>query len=146
MFKPKMSGDQRMLAWRNARHRLKETAAPLEQVLAEFADIRLNTRCIDYYTPESWPSAFEIVHQGWLDQSGLTIVLASTLAYLGFIKTVEVVLPVISNHISGAEGLVLELEHQFCNFVQGRAVSRDFANENGTVFFVHTLPSILLSR
>jgi hypothetical protein len=82
---------------------------------------------------------FEIVQQGLFCQSGITLVLAATLDYLGFINSPEFELPVISNYITGAEGLVLHYDNKYFNFLPGEIVSRQYVNENSNLYDSHVI-------
>lgn len=133
MFSQARSGADRLAAWRNFRRSFPRTGTP-QHVVDAFASVPRENRYLDYYTPESWPRAFEIVETGMFCQTGLTLVITATLSYLNFIKTPDVHLCVISNHITGTEGLVLQHEDNFYNFLPGKIVSRDFVQENSTRF------------
>jgi len=141
MFNGKLTPDRRLEIWRQVRTRLRESEADMTAVAEVFGGIPVQTRCVDYYTPESWPDAFEIVYNGWLCQSGITIVLVSTMNYLGLIKTPEVALPVISNHVTGTEGLVLEYDDQCYNCLSGHGVSKIWTQQNSTEFIRHVIAS-----
>lgn len=130
MFTNTQDGSERLCAWRDLRHNRDKLS--LEQVLAKFESIKLKSRYLDYYTPSSWPGVFEIVQDGYFCQSGLTLVIATTLHHLGFINTNELQLHAISNHITGADGLVLEHNGYYYNFIQGTAVTVEYAKEHST--------------
>lgn len=96
-------------------------------------------RYIDYYTPASWPNVFDIMHEGYFCQSGITLLICATLRYLDFVKSDKLSVPVISNNITGAEGLVLDLNGEFYNFLPGKIVSQDFVKNNGVVYDTHII-------
>ena len=121
-----MNGDERLSAWRSYRKTFPKDGT-IETVLTDFSGICLRTRYLDYYTPKSWPNSFEIVYEGMLCQSGLTIILAKTLEYLGFINPEAHQFDAISNHITGVDGLVLVNNNMCYNFLPGEAVARDAA-------------------
>ena len=108
-------------------------------VVEAFANAHVDKRFIDYYTPESWPNVFEIVQEGLICQSGLTLIMASTLSYLELMKSTEAEVVVISNHVTGHEGLVLRHNGNYYNFIPGQIVTEEFALNNGTIFDRHII-------
>ena len=106
-------------------------------LLEDFASIEMLPRYLDYYTPKSWPNPFEIVNEGYLCQSGVTLVLLSTLINKGFISEDIIQLPVISNNITGTSGLVIYDRDLVYNFTPGEIVSWEYVQENATVFQIH---------
>ena len=136
MFSKTKSESDRLGTWREFR---KSFSGSDSDVAQAFANVQTEPRYIDYYTPESWPTVFEIVQEGMFCQSGLTLVLAATLSYLDFIKTPEVRLDVISNHITGTEGLVLNHDSKYYNFLPGKVVDEEFVRENATKFDSHII-------
>lgn len=137
MFLKHQAPTVRLEVWRNLRHTPDLT---IEKILTEFARIKHEPRCIDYYTPASWPSVFEIVSEGYFCQSGITLVLTATLHNAGFITSDTISFPVISNHTNGLTGLVLEYDNCIFNAVPGEIISKKEILENSTVFASHTVP------
>jgi len=137
MFLPTQSSDDRLSMWRAIRQREHES---IDDLLAEFKDLAPEQRYIDFYTPSSWPSVFEIVSEGMFCQSGITLVIAATLAEAGFISTGNLRFPVISNHINGNTGLVLEHQNKVFNFTPGKIITLEEMKENGTVYDTHVVP------
>lgn len=140
MFTKAQTSADRLAVWREFRRSNKGNGT-LENVLKAFEKINIERRSFDYYTPESWPTPFEIVSEFYFCQSGITLVLASTLLHLGFIKSKEVQFSVVSNHITGADGLVLIHEGLVYNFMPGSVVTLDFCRENSTEFSNHIITS-----
>jgi len=134
MFPKNLSGPERLNIWRNVR---QKTHNNIIDVLEEFATIETLPRYLDYYTPSSWPTPFEIVNEGYLCQSGVTLVLLSTLINKGFVSKDTIQLPVISNNITGTSGLVIYDRELVYNFTPGEIVSWDYVQENATVFQIH---------
>jgi hypothetical protein len=134
MFRKNLSGSERLHIWRNVR---QKTHSDIIDVLEEFATIDTLPRYLDYYTPSSWPTPFEIVNEGYLCQSGVTLILLSTLINKGFISKDTIQLPVISNNITGTSGLVIYDRESVYNFTPGEIVSWDYVKENSTVFQIH---------
>lgn len=134
MFHKNLSGSERLSIWRNVR---QKTHNNILEVLEDFATIVPLPRYLDYYTPSSWPNPFEIVNEGYLCQSGVTLVLLSTLINKGFISEDTIQLPVISNNITGTSGLVIYDRDFVYNFTPGEIVSWEYVKENSTVFQIH---------
>jgi hypothetical protein len=137
MFRNTRSASERLSVWRNFRQNFDGHSE--NDVVIAFADIPVESRYIDYYTPDSWPSTFEIVQNGMFCQSGITLVMAATLHYLGFINSAQLHLPVISNYITGAEGLVLQNGGKFYNFVPGQISSEEYVKENSNLYDQHII-------
>jgi len=136
MFYKHQSPDDRLSAWREVRQKHHSN---IQEVLDEFASIKPIPRYIDYYTPKSWPNVFDIVREGYLCQSGITLILTATLVRKQFITSDELKFLVISNHTNGNDGLVLLYENQVYNFLSDKAVSVDEMKENSTQFGSHTV-------
>ena len=136
MFHKNLSGSERLNIWRNVR---QKTHIDIKDVLEDFATIEPLSRYLDYYTPSSWPNAFEIVNEGYLCQSGVTLVLLSTLINKGFISEDTIQLPVISNNISGDDGLILVDKELVYNFLPGKIVSWDYVKDNSTIYQAHKI-------
>jgi len=134
MFHKNLSGSERLNIWRNVRQKPHNN---ITEVLEDFASIEMLPRYLDYYTPKSWPNPFEIVNEGYLCQSGVTLVLLSTLINKGFISEDTIQLPVISNNIIGTSGLVIYDRDFVYNFTPGKIVSWDYVKENATIFQIH---------
>lgn len=135
MFTSQMTPSGRLGAWRESR----QVCNTAKDVVDSFCNITVESRYIDYYTPSEWPTSFEIVSDGLFCQSGITLVMAATLHNKRFINSKTVTLSVISNHITGNEGLVLIADGHCFNFLPGEIVSEDFALENGTVYDQFTI-------
>lgn len=138
MFTKTQSPTARLAAWRSFRQNFPKDGTA-QDVVDAFEDVTLTTRYIDYYTPDNWLDVFEIVKNGYFCQSGMTLVITSTLLYLGIIKTSEVHFDVVSNHITGADGLVLKHEGLCYNFLPGQIVDETFMASNSTKFAEHII-------
>lgn len=137
MFTNTQNESERLAQWRSFRHRTDITSP--EQVLQAFANVPVQQRYLDYYTPSTWPSVFEIVSQGLFCQSGLTLMITATLDYFDFINNSEVRLDAISSYISGVEGLVLVHNGMVYNFVPGEVVTENYLRENSTCYDSHII-------
>lgn len=122
--------------WRKFR---QQEFLSIEDLVSKFPYQKFESRYLDYYTPKSWPSPFEIVSQGYLCQSGITLILTATLLHKKFVYSQEISLPVISNNITGSTGLVFVFENQAFNFTPGEVESLDFVEKNSTIFQWHKI-------
>jgi hypothetical protein len=138
MFTKTQNSSERLAAWRKFRQEFPVNGTT-QHVIDAFANTKIERRILDYYTPETWPSPFEIVNEGIFDQSGLTLVIASTLVNLELIKTKECQFDVVSNHITGSDGLVFVFDNLVYNFLQDSAVTLEYCKENSTRFSRHII-------
>jgi len=136
MFVKTQTPEQRLSTWRDIRNK---NHSSIEEVLEDFASIKLVSRYLDYYTPKSWPTPFEIVSEGYFCLSGVTLVLASTLVYKNFLFEDKIIYPVISNNINGTSGLVILHDNLVYNFTPSKIDTWDYVQENSTVFQIHNL-------
>ena len=133
MFTNTQDGEGRLRAWRNFRDNFPDNGTMLH-VAEGFKDDYPKQRYIDYYTPDNWPTVFEIVREGYLCQTGLSIVIASTLHYFDFIKSDSVKFEMISNHVTGTEGAIFRVEDYFFNFIPGEIASKKYVRDNSVTF------------
>ena len=138
MFTKTQSNSERLAAWRKFRQEFPANGTA-DDVIDAFSKIIIDRRILDYYTPENWPDPFEIVSEGHFCQSGLTLVIASTLLNLQLIKPSECRFDVISNHITGADGLVFVYNERVYNFLQDSIVTLDYCENNSTKFSSHII-------
>ena len=132
MFNPRHSGpSERLAEWRQIR---KSNSASAKQIIEQFGNVEIQQRYLDFYTPDSWPNVFEIVQEGWFDQTGLTLVMLATLHHLGFVNTDDIQINVISNHITGVEGAVFVYQGHCYNFMPGEIVSEEYMQEHSTKY------------
>lgn len=128
-----MTGNSRLSAWRQFREEYNPDNG-IEGILQEFAKIKTLPRYIDYYTPNEWPNVFDIVYEGYICQSGLTLILTATMHELGFINSDNLHFEAISNFETGKDGLVLMQDDLYYNFLPGEAVDAKYVKENSAVF------------
>jgi hypothetical protein len=138
MFLKTHTESDRLAVWRKFRHTFPESGT-VEDALDAFSTINPLPRCIDYYTPENWPDVFEIIKHNLLCQSGLTLIVASTLLHLQLVKTENLRFDVVSNHITGNTGLVFVCDGLCYNFLPGKVVTLEFAEANSTSFGQHII-------
>ena len=142
MFLKTHNASDRLRIWREIRQKNYLSA---DALVNEFRDIKILSRYLDYYTPKSWPSPFEIISEGYLCQSGVTLLLTTTLINKGFITSEELYFPVISNNINGDSGIVLLEGDNVYNFTSGKIESWEFVKDNATIFQTHKLDKNKLS-
>ena len=138
MFRKTHTGSERLAVWRKFRQDFSQNGT-IENVIDAFSTVKIERRNIDYYTPESWPTPFEIVNEGMFCQSGLSLVIASTLIQLKLIKSENYRFDVVSNHITGTDGLVFVHEGFVYNFLPNQAVTLEFCENNSTKFSSHII-------
>lgn len=138
MFTKTQNSSERLAAWRRFRQQFPANGTE-QNVIDAFSKIKIERRIIDYYTPDNWPNPFEIVSEGYFCQSGVTLVIASTLLNLQLIKAEELRFDVVSNHITGADGLVFVYGDCVYNFLQDRVVSLEYCENNSTKFSSHII-------
>jgi hypothetical protein len=136
MFSPNGDPEQRLREWRELRYR--DHKSP-QEVVQEFASLKPQQRYIDYYTPANWPNPFDIVREGAFDVSGISLIVAATLAHKGFVNTDQLRFDVISSHIDGSMGLYFTDETEYFNFVPGEVNTLQFVRDNGTLFESHII-------
>lgn len=142
MFLKTHNSTDRLKIWRDIRQKNYLSA---EDLIKEFSDIKILSRYLDYYTPNSWPNPFEIVTEGYFCQTGVTILMTATLINKNFITNSKLLFPVISNNITGDSGIVLLDNNKVFNFSPGKIEEWDFVKENATVFQTHKLDIEALS-
>jgi hypothetical protein len=138
MFTKTQNSSGRLAVWRKFRQEFPSNGTE-QDVIDAFSKIKIERRIIDYYTPNSWPSPFEIVSEGCFCQSGLSLLIASTLLNLRLIKANEFRFDVVSNHITGTDGLVFVYGDCVYNFLQDRVVSLEYCESNSTKFSSHII-------
>lgn len=140
MFTKTQTQEERLAVWRAFRQNFPINGTA-QDVVNAFSTIKPQYRSLDYYSPESWPTPFEIVAENLMCQSGLTLVIASTLLHLGFIKTQYCQLDVVTNYVTGQDGLVFVDDNTVYNFLPGKIVSKQFADDNSLAFLNHIILS-----
>jgi len=138
MFTKTQSSSERLAVWRKFRQDFPVNGTT-QDVINALANVKIERRIIDYYTPDSWPTPFEIVGEGMFCQSGLTLVVVSTLLNLQLIKTNECHFDVVSNHITGADGLVFVFDNHVYNFLRDSIVTVGYYKNNSTSFSSHII-------
>lgn len=134
----------RLSVWR--KHRAKDFKSA-EELVKEYENIKILDRYIDYYTPKSWPNVFEIVNDGYFCLTGITLIMTAVLIHKRFISADSLEFPVISNNITGTAGAVLKYNNHYYNFMPGKIVTAEYAENNLVHFQTHKVdPKILTSN
>ncbi len=132
MFSKSQSTEQNLRIFREFRQNFPNSGTR-QDVVDAFSDIKIQSRYLDYYTPESWPNIFDIISDGLWCQTGVTLVMAAALHHLHFLKTESLDLRAISNHTNGAEGIVLFYNNECYNFSPGEIVPEKIAQDHSIV-------------
>lgn len=86
--------EERIALWRDFREEIQNL--PLEEQLNRvagfFADLPIGSRCIDFYTPSTWPTPWEILHYRLFCENAASLLMYHTLALLLKDSKVEIVL------------------------------------------------------
>lgn len=77
---------QRILSWRDFRSSIKDLpeTEQLEQVAVFWAKVPLITYSIDWDKPATWPTAWELIHEGNFDSTSVAYLMEQTLITLGW--------------------------------------------------------------
>jgi hypothetical protein len=136
MFLPTHTPEQRLAVFRDLRQRSDLTPHIIAQA---FSDVKITPRYLDFYTPASWPSVFDIVCEGYFCQSGVTLIMTSVLHYAGFMNSDQLRLEAISNDVNGHQGLVLYQDGSCYNFLPGELVSEQYARDHSVQLDSHKI-------
>lgn len=73
--------DSRLSVWRKFREEIKDTDLndKLDKVAKYWADAPLGTRTLDYYSPDTWLSPWEILYHGSFCQNSISLLIYYTL-------------------------------------------------------------------
>jgi len=86
--------EERIEKWRNFRESLDglpETEL-LNNVAEFFATVPIGARCIDYYTPESWPNPWELLYHKLFCTNSISLLIYHTLGVILGKDRVEIML------------------------------------------------------
>lgn len=89
-----LSSEERTDLWRQTREDLttKNYMDRLTELSIFFAHVPYGTRTLDYYTPESWLTPWEILHHGLFCRSSISLVMYHTLTIIDPDITIELCL------------------------------------------------------
>src|SRR6056297_2956184 len=76
--------EERITLWRSFREEIQllEQDDQLNKIAEFFAEFPIGSRCIDYYTPNSWPTPWEILYHKLLCQNTISLLIFHTLCAL----------------------------------------------------------------
>ena len=88
------SAEERIEKWREFRESLDglQEEELLNNVAQFFATVPLGARCIDYYTPESWPTPWELLYHKLYCASSISLLIYHTLCIALGRNRVQIVL------------------------------------------------------
>ena len=121
MFEKTSDVTRRLNQWRE----LRQNASSEKQVLEAFSEVKILPRYLDYWTPDDWPNAFEILEHGYFCSTGIAILLYQTLGNLKYLNPSETSWKVISNHVTGNDGAVFIHAGKVYNLTPGQTNSLD---------------------
>ena len=121
MFEKTSDVNRRLQQWRDLRH----NATSEVEVLEALSQVKIRARYLDYWTPNSWPKAFDIVENGYFCATGIAIVLYQTLGHLKYLNPSDTTWKVISNHVTGNDGAVFIHADKVYNLTPGQTNSLD---------------------
>ena len=121
MFEKTSDVTRRLNQWRE----LRQNALSEKQVLEAFSEVKILPRYLDYWTPNDWPNAFEILEHGYFCSTGIAILLYQTLGNLKYLNPSETTWKVISNHVTGNDGAVFIHAEKVYNLTPGQTNSLD---------------------
>jgi len=139
MFNKHQNNSERLATWRKLRQ--QEFSNELEVVEA-FSSIKQLDRYIDYYNPQTWPSVFDIVSEGYLCCTGVSLILASTLIHKGFIPVDEIEFVLASNNVLGTIGAHIKHGNKYYNFYPGEISSEETLQSDATLFNYVKIPDL----
>ena len=109
---------------------VRKSNLSLDAVLQEFSSINPQGRYIDYWTPKTWPNAFEIIEFGYFCTTGISILMYQTLGHLNYLKPEGTTWKVISNNINGRDGAVFMYNEKMFNLDPMSAINIDVAKQH----------------
>ena len=88
------SAEERIQRWRDFRESLAGLSDEevLNSIANFFADVPIGSRCIDFYTPDSWPTPWELLYHKLFCTSSISLLIYHTLVLALGKDRVEIVL------------------------------------------------------
>lgn len=89
------TAEERMERWKKFREHASDLVIEEEQlksIAKFFADVPIGTRCIDYYTPDSWPTPWELLYHKLFCPSSISLLIYHTLSITLGEDRVEIIL------------------------------------------------------
>lgn len=92
---------QRLTVWRN----FKKQELSTKKIISYISSIKTVERTFDFYTPQQWPTCWEIVSNAMFCYSGKAILLHDTLVHMERIEPKNISWIVVDNYDYGQVGL-----------------------------------------
>jgi len=75
------TAEERIQKWRELRESIKgfEEEKQLNSIAEFFAAVPIGSRCVDFYTPESWPTPWELLYHKLFCPSSISLLIYHTL-------------------------------------------------------------------
>lgn len=75
------TAEERIAKWRELREHIKSLSEEeqLNSIAEFFARVPIGARCIDFYTPESWPTPWELLYHKLFCPSSISLLIYHTL-------------------------------------------------------------------
>lgn len=88
------SAEDRIILWREFREEIASLPEQdqLNRIAEFFADVPFGARSLDYYTPESWPTPWEILHHKLFCQNTISLLIFHTLNVILGDERTEIIL------------------------------------------------------
>jgi len=78
------TAEERIQKWRELREHIKNLSEEeqLNSIAKFFARVPIGARCIDFYTPESWPTPWELLYHKLFCPSSISLLIYHTLCII----------------------------------------------------------------
>lgn len=88
------TAEERIELWRNLRADVSvlEEKEQLNSIAEFFASVPIGSRCIDFYTPDSWPTPWELLYHKLFCTSSISLLIYHTLVLTLDEDRVEIIL------------------------------------------------------
>jgi hypothetical protein len=130
MFWNTIPSAERLHLWKSLRTDIQELAleAQLKKVAEFCSKIPYGARTIDYYTPESWPTPWEILYNGIFCTSSISLLMFYTLSLIPNFKD-KIALILVND---GTDIFLLPLvnDKYILNYILGSVVEIDNFKDN----------------
>jgi len=75
------TAEERIAKWRELREQINglDEEDQLNSIAEFFASVPIGSRCIDYYTPDSWPTPWELLYHQLFCTSSISLLIYHTL-------------------------------------------------------------------
>lgn len=89
-----LTPEERIAKWRELREQIQDLPEDemLNSIASFFADMPIGSRCIDFYTPDSWPTPWELLYNQLFCTSSISLLIYHTLSLVLDNNRVEIIL------------------------------------------------------